>query len=223
MINRFRSVFGRRKETRSAAVIVAHPDDETLWAGGEILAVPHWEWFVLALSRANDPDRAARFWRAVSRLGSMGSMADLDDSPEQAPLPQSTIQETILHMLPDTTFDVVLTHGPEGEYTRHRRHEEVSAAVSDLWRRGELSAHSLMMFAYADGGPQDPPRPRQDAHIRRHLSRRIWQDKYRILTELYGFSPESWEASIMPREEAFYYFDTPERMTEWLVGRGVAT
>ena len=223
MIDRLRSIFGRSKQTRSAAVIVAHPDDETLWAGGEILAFPQWDWFVLALSRANDSERAPRFWRAVSGLGAMGSMTDLDDGPEQAPMPLSTIQEAILDRLPDTTFDVVLTHGPEGEYTRHRRHEEVSAAVSDLWQRGELPARSLMMFAYADGGPQNLPRPREDAHIRRQLPWRIWQDKYRILTELYGFSPESWEASIVPREEAFYYFDTPERMTEWLGSRGAVT
>jgi len=29
------------KISKSAAVIVAHPDDETLWAGGTILSHPH--------------------------------------------------------------------------------------------------------------------------------------------------------------------------------------
>jgi LmbE family N-acetylglucosaminyl deacetylase len=31
---------------KSVAVIIAHPDDETLWAGGIILSHPSWLWFI---------------------------------------------------------------------------------------------------------------------------------------------------------------------------------
>jgi hypothetical protein len=57
-------------------------------------------------------------------------MADLEDGPEQAPLTISFIQNEILRMLPQRSFDLILTHAPQGEYTRHRRHEEVSRAVT---------------------------------------------------------------------------------------------
>ena len=33
-------------EVRRVAVIVAHPDDETLWAGGLLLAHPEWTTFI---------------------------------------------------------------------------------------------------------------------------------------------------------------------------------
>ena len=46
---------------KSVAVIVAHPDDETLWAGGTILSHPEWKWFIVSLCRGNDQDRSVRF------------------------------------------------------------------------------------------------------------------------------------------------------------------
>ena len=41
----------------NAVVIVAHPDDETLWAGGTILMHPETHWTILTLCRTSDPDR----------------------------------------------------------------------------------------------------------------------------------------------------------------------
>ncbi|WP_222539359.1 PIG-L family deacetylase [Pedobacter polysacchareus] len=43
------------------AVIVAHPDDETLWAVGTLLDQPEWELLILCLCRKYDPDRVAEF------------------------------------------------------------------------------------------------------------------------------------------------------------------
>jgi LmbE family N-acetylglucosaminyl deacetylase len=112
----------------SVAVIVAHPDDETLWSGGLILAHSDWDWTVVTLCRAGDPDRAPRFFRVLQHLGATGGMGDLDDGPDQLALDQSLIQDTILSLLPTSHFDLLVTHGPRGEYTRHRRHEEVKMA-----------------------------------------------------------------------------------------------
>jgi len=41
-------------KTMTVAIIVAHPDDETLWAGGTILNHPYWKFFITCLCRTND-------------------------------------------------------------------------------------------------------------------------------------------------------------------------
>ena len=64
-----------------AAVIVAHPDDETLWCGGYLLTHPEFTWRIVTLCRAVDPDRAQKFRRVLRRFGAGGEMADLDDGP----------------------------------------------------------------------------------------------------------------------------------------------
>ena len=191
---------------RHVAVVVAHPDDETLWAGGLLLSHPEWSTFIVTLCRGEDPDRAPRFRKALERLKAEGAMGGLDDGPDQAPLVVTRVQEAILALLPERRYDLVLTHAPDGEYTRHRRHEEVSRAVEGLWRRGALQAGNLWQFAYEDGGHAYPPRPREDADLQLPLPDTLWVQKYSLITEVYGFSETSWEARSVARVEAFSCF-----------------
>jgi LmbE family N-acetylglucosaminyl deacetylase len=68
---------------KNVVIIVAHPDDETLWAGGTILSHPHWSCFVVCLCRSDDKDRAPKFYKALEIMRAEGIMGNLDDSPEQ--------------------------------------------------------------------------------------------------------------------------------------------
>jgi len=168
-----------------ATVIVAHPDDEILWAGGIILMHPHWDWFILTLCRANDRDRSRRFHRVLGHLDAHGKMADLDDGPEQKPLHAPEIERTILEHLPRKDYEVILTHGPQGEYTDHRRHEEVSAAVLRLWRKGKISTDYMLMFAYEDSQRRYLPQCDPDADFKTSLPTDVWQEKYRSFPVIY--------------------------------------
>ncbi len=198
-----------------AAVIVAHPDDETLWAGGFLIEHPGWDWFIGGLCRASDPDRAPKFGRALARLSAVGALADLDDGPEQQPLPAAEVERQVLALLPQTHFELLFTHGPRGEYTWHRRHVEVCQAVSALWQTGQLSAAALWLFAYEDGERQYLPRAQPNADAYRCLSSPVWQKKYDLITQVYGFQPDSWEARTTPRAEAFWCFDSPRQLEVW--------
>lgn len=189
---------------KRAAVIVAHPDDEILWCGGYILLHRDWDWQVWTLCRAGDSDRAPKFRRVLEHLGAGGGMADLDDGPEQIPLAAEEVEQSIQSLIPSgTSFDLLLTHGPEGEYTRHARHEECCRAVAALWRDGRIHAKSLWCFAYDDDHGTCLPRVSAQAEIRSVLPEPVWREKYRLITEFYGFSAESWEARVTPREEGF--------------------
>ena len=199
--------------------MVAHPDDETLWCGGYILTHPEFSWRILTLCRATDADRAPKFRQVLQRLGAEGEMADLDDSPEQAPLPAGQVQAVTAKLLAGNSYDLILTHGPQGEYTWHRRHAECCQAVVALWVAGVIDTKRLWLFAYEDGGRAYFPRVREDAGRRDLLAADVWLEKRRLITELYGFGPDSWEAQTTPKEEGFWCFDSsPEvdkRRAQW--------
>jgi LmbE family N-acetylglucosaminyl deacetylase len=203
----------------SVAVLVAHPDDETLWAGGTLLSEMSWSLFVGCACRAHDADRAPKFYRVLERLRAQGAMADLDDSPDQPLLADERVEQSLLECLPQRHFDRILTHSPLGEYTRHQRHEDVARAVLRLWLRGTLSAPELWLFAYDDHGGSQLPRAMTNADITFELSLEVWERKHRLITQDYGFAEASWEARATPRSEGFFRVTTAERAAAWLKQR----
>jgi len=192
------------KENNECAVIVAHPDDETLWAGGLMLMHPEAKWTVVTICRKSDQDRAPKFFKALERLNAVGFMEDLDDGPEQRPLDSSEVQKTIIELLPSKRFDLIITHSTAGEYTRHLRHEETAKAVLALWNSDRLCADELWTFAYEDGNREYLPRAIKNADLLVGLNDEIWQEKYDIITRIYSFIQESFEAKTTPKEEAFW-------------------
>jgi hypothetical protein len=234
--------FAPDRNIRGCAVIVAHPDDETLWAGGTILMHPDVQWTVVTLCRKSDRDRAGKFLRVLEYLHARGQMGDLDDGPEQMPLVENEVEDTIMSLLSSDRFDLIITHSLCGEYTRHRRHEETSKAVCRLWKSGRLSAGEMWMFAYEDssgrkpalrrsglrshyggegatGGEEGLPGPIRDADLKMKLSDDIWQKKYNIITKIYGFGSDSFEAKAAGREEAFWCFGIGDNVERCLRNR----
>lgn len=200
---------------KKAAVVVAHPDDEIIWTGGSVLLHPEWEWTIAVLCRKSDEDRAPRFGRILKQIGAHGAMADLDDGPEQTPLSLSTVKKAILSLLAERRYDYLISHSPRGEYWRHRRHEETGRAVAALWCSGLIRSTVLFLFAYEDGRGRYPPRPVEGAHIRTHLPAALFKEKRRLITEIYGFSPESPEVRAALPVESFWSFTTAEEFRAW--------
>lgn len=205
-----------RLTIKNVVIIVAHPDDETLWAGGTMLSYPSWNCYVVCLSRKNDPDRAAKFYKALQVFNCRGIMGDVDDGPDQSPLDERELQVAIMDLLPGRYFDLIISHNPEGEYTRHLRHEEVGKAVINLWYSGKLTTDELQAFAYEDGNKAYFPQPVANAPVYYTLSKQIFQKKYSIITETYGFEKNSWEAQTTPQAEAFWQFTDPHEAKKWL-------
>ncbi len=201
---------------KSVAIIVAHPDDEILWVGGTILTNPSWKCFIVSLCRKYDTDRAAKFYKVLNILNANGVMGNLDDEPEQIPLENQRVEQAIMDLLPQNHFDLMITHNPFGEYTRHLRHEEISKAVIHLWQQKVITTDAIWFFAYEDGKKKYFPRPMKNANYYETLNETIWLKKYDLITKIYGFDKDSWEAKTTPKVEAFWQFTHAPSAVEWM-------
>jgi LmbE family N-acetylglucosaminyl deacetylase len=208
------------KKSKSVAIIIAHPNDETLWVGGTILSHPAWKCFIVCLCQGNNPEQATRFYNTLAIMKSEGVMGNLDDGPEQNPLDEKEVETAILDLLPKKHFDLIISHNPGGEYTRHIRHEEIGKAVINLWHSGKISTDELWAFAYEDGNKKYYPKPIETVSNFRPLLKRIWQRKYSIITETYGCEKSSWEAETTTKAEAFWRFSDPSVAQRWLKKTG---
>jgi len=197
------------KTSKSVALIVAHPGDETLWAGGTILSHPSWQWYIVCLCRGCDNVLAPRFYHALKVLKAEGIMGTLDDGPEQKPLSEKEVEHAIIYLLPPKHFDLVITHNPAGECTKHLRNEEISRAVIKLWNNIKISTYELWTFAYEDGMVET-------ASLYHKLPEKIWERKYNIITKQFKFEKNSWEAETTPKAEAFWKFTDPRDAKKWV-------
>ena len=84
-----------------------------------------------------------------------------------------------------------------------------------MWYNNRIAANQYWAFAYEDGNKKYLPRPDEKATICNVLTKRIWERKYKIITELYGFEKDSWEAKTTPRTEAFWQFTKPKDALKW--------
>lgn len=222
MKKRVKSNTPQETPVKKVAVIVAHPDDETLWAGGTIMSHPEWQVYVLSLCRGDDRDRAPKFHAALHILRASGKMGFLDDGVVQYPLPEEEVQRAILTLLPTITYDLIITHDPSGEYTFHQRHVDVSKAVITLWTARKLESPTLWTFAYHDGNRSFYPRAVKTAPIKIKLTQPLFAVKYDIINRIYGYPKEGWEVLTTPRTEAFWCFSAVNKAREWLIKGGVA-
>ncbi len=196
--------------TKTVVIIVAHPDDETLWAGGTIMVNSSWKCYVVCLCCKDDMEQASRFYKALKILKVQGIMGDIKDGPEQKPLNVDDLERKIISLLPPWHFDLIITHNPNGEYTSYIRYKETAKAVINLWYKRKLSSSELWTFAYEDGNKAYHPRPIIQASVHQNFSVLTWLRKYIIITKTYGFKTNSFEAKTTPSSEAFWQYKRPE-------------
>ena len=196
-------------KARKAAVIVAHPDDEIIWCGGMILQHPDWDWTVLSLSRAEDPDRSPKFNRVCHLLGVTGLISTLDDSNPPRPIDcDEEIGGRISRLLGTGRWDLCLTHGSNGEYG-HPRHMQLHNSVLDLLRESVLNCDQLWTFAYNCDAKTGKCLPADDADRLVDLTGQQLFEKKRIIRQEYGYGPDSFEVEVCINPEAFRIWTKP--------------
>jgi len=193
---------------KKSLVIVAHPDDETIWMGGTILQNQNWQWTIFSLCKADDSDRAPKFKKVCEHLNAKPIITDLDDESDE-PLSTEGIKKMILQNLKKTNYDFIFTHGANGEYG-HIRHVGVHEAVTELVKEKKLQCKKLWYFDYVPGTETSfhdqktiIPIPNPNADWTTKLTDKQHKEKLNIITDIYGYIPPIFETQSCAKEESF--------------------
>jgi LmbE family N-acetylglucosaminyl deacetylase len=189
---------------KKACVIVAHPDDETIWMGETIQMNPQIDWTIMTLCRASDTDRAPKFERVCERYGAKPIMADLDDLGDVSDKKwERDAEKIILDKIGNQKFDYIFTHGSNGEYG-HPNHKSLHHVIQKLRRNHGLVAKDFFYFHYKRIYRLRPfmktrVRP---THVLK-LSDEQYAKKRSLIVDIYGFDPNGIDVNYCTNPEAF--------------------
>lgn len=107
------------------AVVVAHPDDEVMWAGGLLSRYGDSFTVICCSIPRRDPVRAWKFFAACETFGARALLLPFTESDPSQPLEN-------LGCLDLAPFDCVVTHNSVGEYG-HAHHRSLSKFVRARW------------------------------------------------------------------------------------------
>jgi LmbE family N-acetylglucosaminyl deacetylase len=184
-------------------VIVAHPDDETIWMGGTLLKSKDSK-TILSLCRKNDKDRAPKFKKVCRLLKAKTHISDLDDAEEgyYKDISAQDIIKRILKIAKNKKYDFLYTHGENGEY-KHIRHIEIHKAVNEMLQKKLLSAKEVFFFSYLREENEKfcNINPNADKLIR--LEKPYFKMKKHLIHEVYGFQKGGFEVESSRDVETF--------------------
>ena len=188
-------------------MIVAHPDDETIWLGGTLLRYVKINWTIFSLCRRADPDRYPKFLRVCKFYQVQPLISDLDDEDiltVEESIPE--IKERLNRLIKAKKFDYIFTHGANGEYG-HPRHVGVHRAVKALIKEKKLAARQVFYFCYSGRNRGDGSQAINrftKAKYSFKLTKDEFDQKRTVINNFYGFKKNSFEYLSCLKQETFY-------------------
>lgn len=131
----------------NALMIVAHADDETIFAGN-LLCTSKLRWHVVCVTRSYDSSRACQFFEATRLLPSVCCAEIWGYNDNHWGHLHHSLDSRIDELVRQPRYKVICTHSVHGEYG-HKQHMQLHRRVKAAWERSHSTAHLLVFNSQA--------------------------------------------------------------------------
>ncbi len=129
-------------------MIVAHPDDETLWGGGHLMDGGY---LVVCVTNGRNEKRSEEFKKVVETSGNKYLMLSYPDKiarrRDDWQKVRSGIIEDLRKVMEYKQWDLIATHNKNGEYG-HIHHQLVHKFVTDIYQQDEIDTRLYCFGKY---------------------------------------------------------------------------
>lgn len=156
-------------------MIVAHPDDETIWGGAHLL---QGNYTVLCITNGNNVKRKQEFLNAMKKTHSNGIILSYPDKTngqrDNWNSCKKAIQKEIQKEIDSNDWDTIVTHNPDGEYG-HIHHKMVSKFVTHVVKK-ENKVQKLQYF-----GKYASRKNKKNLKNEKRMSKQEYKDKMKVI------------------------------------------
>lgn len=120
-------------------MIVAHPDDETLWGGGHLLDD---RWYVVCLTNGYNKQRSKELSNALSISKSQHIILNYPDlnhnrAKDDWRFVTEGMKKDMKKLMCYKSWDKIVTHNPDGEYG-HIHHKKTNSIVKEISKQTKM-------------------------------------------------------------------------------------
>lgn len=165
----------RKSKVNNKLMIVAHPDDEVLFGGSQLITEKNWK--VVCVTNGNNTTRSFEFGSVMKLLNLDYEIWDYPDYQFQE-FDQDVLEKDLLKIINEKNWDKIVTHNSYGEYG-HTHHKQLNRLIKQLVR-----TKNLWTFNY---------------HKSKQLPDDVWQKKLELI-QIYQSQKEICDDFIFGKE-----------------------
>ena len=124
-------------------MVVAHPDDESIFGGANLIQETGWK--VICLTNGNNETRSTEFYQAMDMLKVSCEIWDYPDDFEGS-FDAALLKKDLKKILRKNSINCIVTHNLYGEYG-HSQHKSLSQILHNIFKKNlyvfDKGAHPL--------------------------------------------------------------------------------
>lgn len=122
---------------KASLMIVAHPDDETIWGGNHL---KKGNFYVVCLTNGNNEERKREFYNTLKKANVKGIILEFSDKTngkrDDWKSSETQIKDEIRKIIDQKNWKTIVTHNPLGEYG-HSHHKKTSGIVTEIVKENQ--------------------------------------------------------------------------------------